>query len=126
MLKLNNKVASKMAEYAFPAAVKAGLSQSSAAALIQAITTANQAAIDKIPGITPQAIQATTAAAQKAYFTSFQSVYYVSIAFGLVGFIGSLCVKGHLIQEKLTSEIARKLQHVGEAKKQDVEVSAKK
>ncbi|EXJ71824.1 uncharacterized protein A1O5_05634 [Cladophialophora psammophila CBS 110553] len=121
---LNNKIASNMARYAFPAAIQAGLSQASAAALIQVITAGNQAAIAKIPGITPQAIEATVAGAQKAYFKSFQTVYYASIAFGLVAIIGAICVKGKLMQEKLTSEIARKLQHAGEVDKQDVEVSA--
>jgi len=90
--------------------MNAGLSESSAIALVTAIATGNVSVADNVPGVTAQILQAASAAAHTAYFKSFQVVYYASIAFGACAIISAICVNGRLMESKMTSEIARKLQ----------------
>ena len=105
-------MASNLVKYVIPAAIKAGLSEASAAQLLEAIATSDSAAIAKIPGITTAAIEAATVAAHTAYFKSFQIVYYVSIPFGVGAIIAAMLANGPKLEAKLTRDVARKMQGI--------------
>lgn len=51
-------------------------------ALIATATTGTQSALEKVPGITPQIIDAAIHANKESYVQAFKLVYLVAIAFG--------------------------------------------
>lgn len=63
------------------AALSLGLPQSSLGALIGALTSEDDAALQKIPGITPQIIGASVAALKDAFMVGFRNVYIMTAAF---------------------------------------------
>ncbi len=97
------------------------MSQTAAIQLLGALTTSNTTAIESVPGITPSIIAVATTAAKAAYQKSFEIVYFVSIAFGIVAIITAIVVSNKKLNEAMTPEIARKLQGVGEPRKDDEE-----
>jgi len=97
------------------------LSQTAAIQLLGALTTSNTTAIESVPGITPSIIAAATTATKAAYQKSFEIVYFVSIAFGVVAIITATVVSNKKLNEAMTPEIARKLQRVGEPRNNDEE-----
>ncbi|OCK84372.1 siderophore iron transporter, partial [Lepidopterella palustris CBS 459.81] len=129
---LDNKVKTNLPKYVIPAALKAGLPQTSLVALFTAITSGSATAALAVPGITPQILEAATAAAQLAYTKSFQTVYFASIAFGVLSIIASVFGVTSKLDGSITSDIARKLQgvpdpthkgnHKIDAEKADVEM----
>lgn len=74
--------------------------------------TGNSTAISSIPGITPSVVAAGSAAAQRGYFRSFQTVYYASIAFGALTIFAATAMKGKVMKSKMTPEVARRLRKV--------------
>lgn len=70
----------------------------------------NLAAAQKVAGVTPEILQVAGEATLSAYSKAFQAVYLVSLAFGATSIIFALLVDGKAWQEKMTKEVARKLQ----------------
>lgn len=91
-----------------PAAIAAGLPESSVAAAIAAAEAGTPAAFAKVPGMTPAIQAAITLATRVANAMSFRTMFLVSLAFGLTSVIGSFFI-GNL-DEHLTDDVARKLQ----------------
>lgn len=85
---LNNKVPSELASHVPPAAESAGLPASSIPDLFKAITAGTAAALEAVPGMTPEIAAAVGAAVPDAYAAAYAYVYYAAIAVGLVGLIG--------------------------------------
>lgn len=63
-----------------------------------------------VEGVTTEIVAKASAAAQTAYYKSFQTVYFASIAFGGVAVISAFMMRGRVLDSTLTPEIARKLQ----------------
>ena len=104
-----------------PAILETGASASTAIALTQALAAGNVTAIPNIPGVTPAAIAAGTSALKIALIRSYQTLYYISVAFGAANIILALLLNSKLIQSRLTAEIPRRLQNVGRGKTSDPE-----
>lgn len=60
-------------------------------------------------------ITSATGAAHTAYFRSFQTVYYTSVAFGAVAIIAALSTSGQGLDGKLTTDISRKIRGIDRA-----------
>lgn len=60
--------------------------------------------------MTPQILQTVFDAAVSAFAKSYQLIYLVSLAFGVTTIIFALLVDGKALDEKMTTEISRKLQ----------------
>jgi type IV secretory pathway VirB2 component (pilin) len=112
-MQLENKLSSNLIKSVAPAAIKAGLPETSVPALILDIATGNAAAILQISGINPAILEATRPATLEAFTKSYQVIYLVSLAFGGCAIIASLCVDDQKLSEKMTTDIARKLQRAG-------------
>lgn len=106
-------------EYVPQAAIAAGLPAAEAPALLGYIGTGNFTGLATLPSITPTIIQAAGQAATKAYIKSYQMVYFVSIVFGVISIVASLAIDEKKMQEKMTAEVARKLQYAGKEKELD-------
>ena len=81
-----------------------GLSTSTLAQLEVAATTGTAAAYQKVPGITAAIQAAAGSAVQHAYIQAFKTIYYVSIAFGVIAIVIAALTKD--IQSKMTNRIA--------------------
>lgn len=104
-----------------PAAVASGLSQTAAVQLLGALATGNVTAIASIPGITSAVLETATTATKVAYKKSFDTVYFVSIAFGVIAIVTAAIVNNKKLKEVMTPEIARKLQGLEKPKYIDEE-----
>jgi hypothetical protein len=118
---LSNEVTKNLPKYVIPAVIKSGLSKTAAIQLLEAIATGNTTLIESVPGITPSIIAVATTASKFAYQKSFEIVYFVSIAFGVVAITTAMVVSNKKLNEAMTPEIARKLQGVGKPRKNDEE-----
>lgn len=101
---LTNKLIENVPKYVIPAAIGAGLPESSTGALLQGLAVGNFTAV---PNITPAIIDATISSNQVAYSESFKMVYLAAIAFGCCGIIAALNAPNS--EAKFTNAIARKL-----------------
>ncbi|KAL4804326.1 fungal trichothecene efflux pump [Aspergillus unguis] len=107
---LANKVAENMPKYIIPAVTAAGLSESSAEQLVEAIAAGNATLVQQVPGITPAAIEVGEHAAQIAYRESFKIIYLASLAFGGLAVVASLVMSAKDMQATMTTKISRRLQ----------------
>jgi hypothetical protein len=92
--------------------------------LLEAITIGTPALLAQVPGINPDIITSSIAASQVAYEKSFQIVYYAAIPFGVCCMLGGVFASNG-IDDKLTSEVARKIKGtatLGNSKKEDEKV----
>ncbi|KAF2440088.1 fungal trichothecene efflux pump [Karstenula rhodostoma CBS 690.94] len=95
-------------QYVAPAALEAGLPESSLAALFAAISAGDYSTV---PGITPEIISVTSAAVKHAYSLAFRTVYLCTLPFGVLLLIAAVLSPN--VEKYLTNEVARKL-HDGE------------
>ncbi|KAL4893690.1 fungal trichothecene efflux pump [Aspergillus ambiguus] len=72
-----------------PAAINAGLPESSIKTLMEALPV-GAAAIEKVPGITKEIAAAAAAAFQQSYVIGLRTTCLASLSFGIVGIIGKL------------------------------------
>ena len=70
------------------AALSLGLPQSSLGQLIGALTSNDDAALQRIPGITPEIIGASVAALKDAYVVGFRNIYIMTAAFSGFALLG--------------------------------------
>ena len=85
---LANKVPAELAQYVPPAALNAGLPQSSLPGLFKAIAAGTSNAFESVPGMTPAIEAAVGTATTGAYAKAYTYVYYAAVAVGVVGLIG--------------------------------------
>lgn len=107
-----------------PAILGTGASMSTAIALTQALAAGNVTAISDIPGVTPEAIAAGVSALKVALIRSYQTLYYISVAFGIGIIIAAVFLNSKLMQSRLTPEVPRRLQNMVEVKVSDPESSS--
>lgn len=93
-----------MPEYVTPAAVQAGLPQSSLPSLFTNLTAGT---LEKIPGINAAIIAAVGAADAMAAADSFRYVWYCVVAFACVACIAACLTINY--GDKLTDTVERKL-----------------
>lgn len=122
-LQLNNELTKNVKNYVVPAIAATGASPAVIEALTVAIAGGNATAIAESKA-SPAAIQAGAAAMQHALVRSYQVLYYIGLAFGLAITICALFLNSALIQSRLTSQIARRLQDVGKNESDPEDVAA--
>lgn len=91
-----------------PALISAGLPESSVQAYMQAVAAGGEAeALKAISGVTDEIIRTASRAYQGAYSDAFQTVFYVSIAFGVIGIVFA-CLTPN-VDELMTTKVAVRL-----------------
>ena len=112
---LSNRLLTTIPANVGPAALDAGLPQSQVSDLIAA---ARANALDAVPGITQDIIDAVNRAMPYAYAQAFKTTYLASLGFGGIAMIGCLFVKDS--QKHLNDTVERKM--VGASEKQVAQV----
>jgi xanthine/uracil permease len=97
------------------------LNETDAIQLLGALASGNLTVVESVPGVTPAILTAAATASEAAYQKSFETVYFASIAFGIVAIITAGIVNNKKLNEAMTPEIARRLQGLGEPRKDDEE-----
>jgi hypothetical protein len=108
---LKNRLDQTFAPAVSSAALDAGLPKSDLPALLTALSSDAAQVLDSVPGMTSQIAVAVSEAAKTAYSSSSRTVYLASIAFGGVATIAAFFSKG--VDDRLTSEVAKKLRRIG-------------
>lgn len=107
---LQGRIKQELAPTVTAAALNAGLPESDMPALLKAVTAGASTALESVPHMTAQIAAAVGDALQTAYSRSFQTVYLAGIAFGGVATIAAFLTRS--IDDRMTSEVARKLRHI--------------
>ncbi|KAF2677351.1 fungal trichothecene efflux pump [Lentithecium fluviatile CBS 122367] len=107
---LNTESAKYILEYVTPAALGAGLPESSLTVLFASITLGDFSAV---PYITPDVIAVVSDAVKHAYSVAFRTVFLCTLPFGVLLLIAALLSPN--VEKYLTNEVARKL-HGGNEK----------
>jgi hypothetical protein len=115
---LGNKSAVYIPQYVAPAAVDAGLPESSLPALFTGLTAGS---FTSVPGISPSIIEAVIHATRAAYAKSFYVIYLSMLPFGVLLLVAAFFRPN--VEDYLTNDVARKLQpnHAVENAKLDEE-----
>lgn len=101
---LSTEAGKYIPKYVTPAALDAGLPQSSLPSLFAGITLGDFSAV---PDITPQIIVAVAEQVKHAYSLAFRTVYLCTLPFGVLLLIAA--VMSPNVEDYLTDEVARKL-----------------
>lgn len=109
---LSNGLSNNSAKYLAPALVEAGLPPSSVVPYITDYLGGNVAGLAKVPGFTPEIAAATAGAAKKVFTESYSTIYLASLSFGFVAILAAIALNGKSFAERLTPNIARRLQNV--------------
>lgn len=89
---IRSRVSATLAKRVAGAVLPLGLPMASLPALLMAIASQNQAALLKVPGITPTIIEMAILETQLTYAAAFRIVYYLGLATAVLGSIlGLLC-----------------------------------
>ncbi|CZR65194.1 uncharacterized protein PAC_15094 [Phialocephala subalpina] len=104
---LTNRLTTTLPSNVAPAALNAGLPNTSLPALFAAIGVGTETAMEGVPGITPGIIAAVGDAVKVAYSQAFKTVYLTSIAFGGLSIIAALFITS--IDDLMTNFVARKM-----------------
>jgi hypothetical protein len=106
---LTTKVGVYLPKYVTPAALKAGLPESSLPALFAGIAAGN---LTNVPGATPAVLAAVGAETTHAYFSAFHVVFYATIPFGVL-LVAAACFVPDM-DKYLHNNVAKRLQHMGD------------
>ena len=101
---LNTESAKYIPQYVTPAAIDAGLPESSLTALFAGITLGDFSAV---PDITPDIIAVVGDAVKHAYSLAFRTVFLCTLPFGVMLLIAAVLSPN--VEKYLTNEVARKL-----------------
>ncbi|KAJ9625976.1 hypothetical protein H2204_010275 [Knufia peltigerae] len=113
----SNRISHNLISYVGAVASTLGLDASAITKVITAVSAGTPAALNSIPGMTPQIYQSLMKAASTAYQKSFATVYLMSLAFGGCTIIAALLTRN--IDGKLTSHVARRIQVESETEPTD-------
>jgi hypothetical protein len=87
---LTKKTPGEIEKHVIPAALKAGLPETSLPGLAAAIEAGfTPTAISAVPGLTPQVLEAVTNGLADGYAAAYAYIYYTIIAFAAVAFLVS-------------------------------------
>jgi hypothetical protein len=109
---LGNKAPAKILAYVPPAAIDAGLPESSLPELFEAIGAGTPTALAQVSGMTPQINGAVETSLSNAYAAAYAYVYYAAVAVACVGLVACICVKDY--DDLFTSHIPRQIYASGE------------
>ncbi|KAH6876422.1 trichothecene efflux pump [Thelonectria olida] len=104
---LNNELAKNIPKLVVPAAVDAGLPQSSVQDLLAGTATGDFSAV---PGITDKILNVVALALKDSYIASFKIVFYTTIPFSFILFAMSFLVPN--MEKYLGNNVAKKLQRM--------------
>lgn len=107
---LDNKLNQYTPKDVSAAVLQSGLPESSLPAFLTAFTASNSTTLADIPGSNSTILAAAATGLQNAYSDSFKIVYLATIAFGGCAIIAALFAPN--MDDKMTDEVARKLQGV--------------
>lgn len=107
---LDNKLTEYTPKDVSAAVLDSGLPESSLPAFLTAFTSSNETALAAIPGANSTVLAAAATGLQTAYSHSFKIVYLATIAFGGCAIIAAWFAPN--MDDKMTDEVARKLQGV--------------
>ncbi|KAK8102197.1 hypothetical protein PG984_015343 [Apiospora sp. TS-2023a] len=102
---LNTRLAENLASDVGPAAVRAGLPESSLPALLAAIKLGDYS---EVPGATGRVLDVVVAGVRDSYVASFKVVFYATIPFGFLLVLFACLVPD--MEKYLTGNVARRLQ----------------
>lgn len=108
---LDNKLPGKLAEIVPPAAVAAGLSESSLPALSEAVHNGTASALASVPGMTDIISAAVTRAIVDANVASYAYVYYSVLAIGGVAIIAACSMRDY--DDRLSNHVSKQIYHGG-------------
>lgn len=120
---LSNEAPVKIAEMVPPAALDAGLPESSLTDLFTAIGVGSSAALAAVPGMNPQIETAVVDSLSNAYAAAYAYVYYAAVAFGAVGLIACVCIRD--FDRHFTGHVPRKIYKAGQNVEGDLDASPK-
>ncbi|KAL4808006.1 fungal trichothecene efflux pump [Aspergillus unguis] len=115
---LNNEQNTNLPKYVGPAAISAGLPESSLPMLLQALAAGTST--EAIPGATDSIVAAATEALKIAYSHSFKIVFYCTIPFSVILILSSCFVPN--MENFVHYDVARRLQGTGEKEDGKAEV----
>ena len=120
-----DKVPIERQRHITPAALGAGLPQSSIPDLFQALATNNPNATLAVPGMTPEIAQAVQQAALVAITKAYQYIHLSSISFGCIAIAAAIYLKplDHLMTSHTPTRVAH---NTREAKEAIVEITEEK
>ncbi|KAK6074220.1 trichothecene efflux pump [Seiridium cupressi] len=102
-----NEIKKHMVEKVTPVASQGHLSQTAVSSLLQSLISGNISAAEAIPNADTDLARDISNTARIAYNTSFQTVYFTSIAFGICAVVAALAISGPIMDSKLTSRVAK-------------------
>jgi len=102
---LASQLTKYLPEYVGPAALAAGLPESSMPELLAGVSTGS---FKNVPGPSAIVLQAIAGPIKHAYATAFRTVFLCTLPFGILTIAAAmLCPK---VEDYMTDEVARKLQ----------------
>ncbi|KAI9828522.1 MAG: hypothetical protein M1819_006578 [Sarea resinae] len=100
----NSKLTKKLPALVEKATLAAGIKPQTLPALLKAVQAGSPAALEAVPGVTPQILMAAEEATMQAYDDSFRFVFYSLIAIAGAWSLIALLIRP--IRDQLTTEIA--------------------
>ncbi|KAK4499760.1 hypothetical protein PRZ48_007946 [Zasmidium cellare] len=102
-----NRLADNIKDNVAPALVQAGLPVTSVEPFLTAVQSMSQAAIEKVPGVSPSIVQVGIATLTQAYAQAFKITWLATISFGGCSIIAACLSRD--IDDKLSHDVIRKL-----------------
>ncbi|KLJ12199.1 hypothetical protein EMPG_09549 [Blastomyces silverae] len=103
------KIPVELQNHVVPAALGAGLPETSIPDLFAAMAKATQDAMAAVPGINPAIIAAVGRAQQEGYAAAYRYIYYTTIPFGVVATAAAIALRP--IKHLLTSHVPKIVEH---------------
>jgi hypothetical protein len=110
----SNKIPAMLTKYAIPELSKTGLPASSIVAALKTVASANQAALLKIPGMTPAILKVLNESVAIAYGHAYAYVYYTAVALGIVCVLAAASLRD--FDKYLTDHVSRQVYHKEDTK----------
>lgn len=106
---LDNKLPGKLASIVPPAAVAAGLPESSLEALSNAVGNGTQIALEGVPGMTASILKTVNKAVVDANVASYKYIYFSVLAIGGVAIIAACSMRDY--DDRLSNHVPKQIYH---------------
>lgn len=108
---LQGRVKSETVHHVVPALITAGLPATSLEKFLTDLGAGDVAAAEKLPGVTVKVLEVAAVALRSAYQKSFETVYLVTLAFGIISVVAAFFSPS--IESLYTDEVMRQLHQAG-------------